>query len=104
MRKLILTAMLIMAGIVGFAQIPQGAKTYEKNGKTYVQVEDKKSSSGYQPMGVYVVYEGKEYELHSKVDNNKKSKTYGQTIYYVLIPDSTKKQGFKAQRVEISKG
>ena len=94
-----LTAMLIMAGMIGFAQLPQGVKTYEKNGKTYVEI--KKSSSGYQPIGVYVEYEGKSYELHSKVDNNKKSKTYGKTLYYVLIPDTTKKQGFKAKRVEL---
>lgn len=99
MKKLVLTAMLIMACMVGFAQIPQGAKTYEKNGKTYVEI--KKTSSGYQPMGIYVEYEGKSYELHSKVDSNKKSKTYGKTLYYILIPDSTKKQGFRAKRVEV---
>lgn len=99
MKKLLLTAMLLMAVSFGFAQVPQGAKTYEKNGKTYVKVKEK--SNGYQPTGAITIYEGKEYQIFSKIDKNKKSKTYGQTVYYVLIPDSTKKQGFKAQRVEI---
>lgn len=102
MKKLVFTAMLIMASMIGFAQIPQGAKTYEKNGKTYVEIESK--SSTYKPLGFYTVYEGVEYEVHSKIDSNKKSKTYGQTLYYILIPDSTKKQGFRAHQVKISKG
>lgn len=103
MKKLLLTAMLIMAGMIGFAQIPQGAKTYEKNGKTYVEIKDKTPKKDYKPLGFWATYEGVDYEVHSKVDKNKKSKTYGQTLHYVLVPDSTKKQGFSAHRVEISK-
>lgn len=103
MKKLLLTAMLLMAVSFGFAQVPQGAKTYEKNGKIYVEIKEKPSKKDYKPLGFWATYEGVDYEVHSKVDKNKESKTYGQTLYYVLIPDSTKKQGFKAQRVEISK-
>lgn len=103
MKKLLLTAMLLMAVSFGFAQIPQGAKTYEKDGKTYVEIKEKTPKKDYKPLGFWTTYEGVDYEVHSKVDKNKDSKTYGQTFYYVLIPDSTKKQGFKAQRVEISK-
>ena len=82
MKKLVFTAMLIMASMIGFAQIPQGAKTYEKNGKTYVEIKEKSSKKDYKPLGFWATYEG---------------------VDYVLVPDSTKKQGFSAHRVEISK-
>lgn len=100
MRKLIITAMLIMAGMVGFAQNPI---TYQKNGKTYIKVEEtqSKGKSSYIPTGMYVEIDGKEYQVYSHVFT--KGERQGQTGYFI---QATSKKSGKTywKEVKISKG
>jgi hypothetical protein len=100
MKKLILTAMLIMASFVVFAQNP---KTYQKNGKTYIKIEEtqSKGKSSYIPTGMYVEIDGKEYQVYSHVFT--KGERQGQTGYFI---QATSKKSGKTywKEVKISKG
>lgn len=92
MKKLILTAMLIMAGIIGFAQNP--VQTYQKNGKTYIKIEEtqskgKKGKSSYLPTGKYVEIDGEDYQVYTHVFT--KGERQGQTGYFIKI--TSKKTG-----------
>lgn len=100
MKKLILTAMLIMASFVVFAQNP---KTYQKNGKTYIKIEEtqSKGKSSYIPTGMYVEIDEKEYQVYSHVFT--KGERQGQTGYFI---QATSKKSGKTywKEVKISKG
>jgi hypothetical protein len=100
MKKLLLTAMLIMASFVVFAQNP---KTYQKNGKTYIKIEEtqSKGKSSYIPTGMYVEIDGKEYQVYSHVFT--KGERQGQTGYFI---QATSKKSGKTywKEVKISKG
>jgi hypothetical protein len=85
MKKLLLTAMLIMAGMIGFAQNPI---TYQKNGKTYIKIEEtqskgKKGKSSYLPTGKYVEFDGKDYQVYTHVFT--KGERQGQTGYFIEV-------------------
>ena len=94
-----LTAVLIMAGFVAFCQSPQ---TYQKNGKTYIKIEETQSrgKSEYIPTGMYVEIGGKEYQVYSHVFT--KGERQGQTGYFI---QSTSKKSGKTywKEVKISK-
>ncbi len=91
MKKFILTAMLIMTGFVVFAQNP--VQTYQKNGKTYIKIEQPKSKKSrtisYEPTGKYVEFDGKDYQVYTHVFT--KGERQGQTGYFIKV--TSKKSG-----------
>lgn len=101
MKKLLLTAMIIMAGFVAFAQNP--VQTYQKNGKTYIKIEESQSKgkSEYISTGMYVEIDGKEYQVYSHVFT--KGERQGQTGYFI---QATSKKSGKTywKEITISKG
>lgn len=100
MKKLFVTALLIMAGMIGFAQNPQ---TYQKNGKTYIKIEETQSrgKSEYIPTGMYVEINGKEYPVYSHVFT--RGERQGQTGYFIQVISKRSGRPYWKE-VKISKG
>ena len=87
MKKLIFAALMLL----GMGLYAQNPPTYQKEGKTFIKIEEtqSKKKSAYEPTNMWVEMGGKEYQVYSHVFT--KGEKQGQTGYFIQM--TSKKSG-----------